>query len=102
MGQSGGGGKVGTLMAMPSVKGLFHRASIHSGSILRVADPELSLGLTHALLAELEISRTNLDRLRTLAWQQIVNAASDVQRRHRNASSHSLVLDARNLDRTIG
>jgi para-nitrobenzyl esterase len=102
MGQSGGGGKVGALMAMPSAKGLFHRASIHSGSILRVADPELSLGLTHTLLAELEISRTNLDRLRTLAWQEIVNAASDIQRRHRSASSHSPVLDARNLDRTIG
>jgi para-nitrobenzyl esterase len=102
MGQSGGGGKVGTLMAMPSAQGLFHRASIHSGSILRVGDPELSLGLTHALLSELEIPRTNLDKLRTLAWQEIVNAAGDVQRRHRSALSHRPVLDARNLDRTIG
>ena len=30
-GQSGGGGKVATLMGMPSAKGLFHRASIQSG-----------------------------------------------------------------------
>src|SRR5271170_6713127 len=35
-GQSGGGGKVGTLMAMPSAKGLFHRAIVESGSMLQI------------------------------------------------------------------
>ena len=34
MGQSGGAGKVSTLMAMPSAKGLFHRAIIQSGANL--------------------------------------------------------------------
>src|ERR1700691_1256255 len=34
-GQSGGGGKVSTLMAMPAAKGLFHRAIVESGSILQ-------------------------------------------------------------------
>jgi para-nitrobenzyl esterase len=102
VGQSGGGGKVGTLMAMPSAQGLFHKAAIHSGSIPRVGDRDLSLGITHALLAKLEISKANLDKLRTLAWQEIVYAAGDVQRRHRSASSHGPVLDARLLDRTIG
>jgi para-nitrobenzyl esterase len=34
-GQSGGAGKVSTLLAMPSAKGLFHRAIIQSGSNLR-------------------------------------------------------------------
>ena len=33
-GQSGGGGKVSTLMAMPSAAGLFHRAIVQSGSTL--------------------------------------------------------------------
>lgn len=37
MGQSGGGMKVSTLMAMPSAKGLFHKAAIQSG-------PGLALG----------------------------------------------------------
>src|SRR5438876_3012882 len=36
-GQSGGGGKVTTLMAMPSAKGLFHRAIAQSGSAFRGA-----------------------------------------------------------------
>jgi len=34
-GQSGGGGKVSTLLAMPAAKGLFHRAIIESGATLR-------------------------------------------------------------------
>jgi para-nitrobenzyl esterase len=34
MGQSGGAGKVSTLMAMPAAKGLFHRAIIQSGANL--------------------------------------------------------------------
>ncbi|MBR6590606.1 MAG: carboxylesterase/lipase family protein, partial [Bacteroidaceae bacterium] len=35
-GESGGGGKVGTLMCMPAAKGLFHKAIIMSGTILNV------------------------------------------------------------------
>jgi para-nitrobenzyl esterase len=34
-GQSGGGGKVSTLMAMPSAKGLFHRGIVQSGANVR-------------------------------------------------------------------
>ena len=36
-GQSGGGAKVSTLMAMPAAKGLFHKAIVQSGSQLRLA-----------------------------------------------------------------
>ncbi|MBQ6243965.1 MAG: carboxylesterase/lipase family protein [Bacteroidales bacterium] len=38
-GQSGGGGKVSALLAMPAAKGLFRRAVVQSGSFLNVADP---------------------------------------------------------------
>lgn len=41
-GQSGGGGKVSTLLAMPSAKGLVHKAVIQSGSTLRSGDAEAS------------------------------------------------------------
>lgn len=41
-GQSGGGGKVSTLLAMPSAKGLFKRAIVQSGSTLTLADPAAS------------------------------------------------------------
>ena len=37
-GQSGGGRKVGTLLAMPSAKGLFHRAVIESGPTIQLVE----------------------------------------------------------------
>lgn len=40
MGESGGGAKVSTLLAMPTAGGLFHRAAIQSGPALRVTKPE--------------------------------------------------------------
>ncbi len=35
-GESGGGGKVSTLLAMPSARGLFHRAIVQSGAAVRL------------------------------------------------------------------
>lgn len=39
-GESGSGRKVGTLLAMPAAKGLFHRAVIQSGSSMRLVSAE--------------------------------------------------------------
>ena len=39
-GESGGGGKVSALMAMPSAKGLFGKAIVESGSSLRAGDKD--------------------------------------------------------------
>lgn len=52
-GQSGGGGKVSTLLAMPSAKGLFCRAIVQSGSTLRQANPEQTRKYGIALAEEL-------------------------------------------------
>ena len=41
-GQSGGGGKVAALMAMPEAKGLFHKAVIQSGAFLKFSTPEIT------------------------------------------------------------
>ncbi len=41
-GQSGGGRKVETLLAMPSAKGLFHRAIIESGAAVKVVDRDVA------------------------------------------------------------
>jgi para-nitrobenzyl esterase len=74
-GQSGGGQKVGTVMGMPGAKGLFHRASIQSGSSLRQATPELSAKLAHATLAELGVTKDDIGKLHTdFTFQQIVQA----------------------------
>ena len=45
-GESGGGGKVSTLLAMPCARGLFHRAIIQSGAVVRLRTKERALALT--------------------------------------------------------
>ena len=54
-GESGGGGKVGTLMCMPKAKGLFHKAIIMSGTILNVNTKTMTEELGEAVLKELGI-----------------------------------------------
>src|SRR5690606_40725324 len=41
-GESGGGGKVGTLLSMPAAQGLFHKAIIQSGALVNVMTKEKS------------------------------------------------------------
>src|SRR6266436_5019258 len=52
-GQSGGGGKVVALMAMPAAKGLFHRAIVQSGPFLKSLSPDYSGRLAELVLTEL-------------------------------------------------
>ncbi|MBQ0047325.1 MAG: carboxylesterase/lipase family protein [Prevotellaceae bacterium] len=52
-GQSGGGGKVSTVLAMPSAKGLFKRAIVQSGSTIRQAEPQNTQKFGIALAEEL-------------------------------------------------
>ena len=80
-GQSGGGSKVGVLMAMPSAKGLFHRAIVESGSSLRQSPPESSAKLAAGVLAELGLGGSQIDRLQSLPVEQIVTAGVAAQRK---------------------
>src|SRR5687767_758046 len=73
-GQSGGGGKVTTLMAMPAAKGLFHRAIAMSGSALRGTPREAATTATQQFLARLELKAAQLDLLQQLPWRQVQDA----------------------------
>lgn len=73
-GQSGGGGKVGTLMAMPQAKGLFHRAIVQSGSMLKVASKEDSEKLAAATLDQLGIRPSQMEKLHTLSADTLIEA----------------------------
>jgi para-nitrobenzyl esterase len=73
-GQSGGGGKVTTLMAMPSAKGLFHRAIAQSGSALRGVPRETAAQATVQFLARLGLKPNQLDQLQTLTWRRLQDA----------------------------
>ena len=44
-----------TLLAMPSAKGLFHRAIIESGAAIKVVDRDVALRNAEQLLAKLGI-----------------------------------------------
>lgn len=80
-GQSGGGGKVSTLMGMPSAQGLFHRAVVESGSSLRQGTTDRSAALSAAVLAELGLSRDSLAKIHELPNETIIQAALQAQRK---------------------
>jgi para-nitrobenzyl esterase len=82
-GQSGGGGKVSTLMAMPFAKGLFHRAIVQSGSMMRGASVERSAKIASDVLAELGLSGSQVSQLQEIPYQKLVEAGGVVQ--HKNA-----------------
>lgn len=73
-GESGGGGKVGTLMCMPKARGLFHKAIIMSGTILNVNNHEMTQQLGKAVLKELGISENDVDRIKEIPYQQLYDA----------------------------
>ena len=73
-GESGGGGKVGTLMCMPKARGLFHKAIIMSGTILNVNTREMTQQLGKAVLRELGISEQEVDRIKDIPYQQLYDA----------------------------
>jgi para-nitrobenzyl esterase len=73
-GQSGGGRKVETLLAMPSAKGLFHRATIESGAALQVAGRDLAMRNAEQLLAKLGVSKSDARELQKLPVEKIMAA----------------------------
>jgi para-nitrobenzyl esterase len=73
-GESGGGGKVGTLMCMPKAKGLFHKAIIMSGTILNVNNHQMTQSLGKAVLKELGISEQEVDRIKDVSYEELYKA----------------------------
>ena len=73
-GESGGGGKVGTLMCMPKARGLFHKAIIMSGTILNVNNCDMTQKLGKAVLKELGISEKDVDKIKDIPYQQLYDA----------------------------
>jgi para-nitrobenzyl esterase len=80
-GQSGGGSKVSHLMAMPSAKGLFHKAAVQSGSALRSGSIESSMKLAAGTLQELGISSTNIAQIHDVAYEKLLGATNAAQRK---------------------
>jgi para-nitrobenzyl esterase len=74
-GQSGGGGKVSTLLAMPAARGLFHRAIVMSGASVRLSERERAAKLADAALSELGLNnRAQLSALQQLPFAHLLAA----------------------------
>lgn len=73
-GQSGGGGKVSTVMAMPSAKGLFHKAILQSGFATSTTPPEVAQAGAVWLFEAAGLQRGDLAGLRRLTTQQMMDA----------------------------
>jgi para-nitrobenzyl esterase len=74
-GQSGGGSKITTLMAMPLAKGLFHRAVVESGTgHLRVANADDAAHTAAAVIGELDLTRSTIGKIHELPVDQIIEA----------------------------
>jgi para-nitrobenzyl esterase len=71
-GQSGGAGKVSTLLAMPSAKGLFHRAIIQSGSNVKGVPRADATKTAQTLMNNLGVK--TVDELQSVPMQQLITA----------------------------
>jgi len=83
-GQSGGGGKVAALMAMPEARGLFHKAAIQSGAFLRFSTSEATVPVAELVLAELGLSRSQGLKIRDVPTGHLIDAAAAAMRKAAN------------------
>ena len=79
MGQSGGGAKVCLLTAMPSAKGLFHKAVVLSGAARKAGDKASSEKLGAAVLKEAGLKPNQLDKLQAIPWKDFYAIATKAQ-----------------------
>jgi para-nitrobenzyl esterase len=73
-GQSGGGGKVSALLAMPPAKGLFHRAIIESGADVRGVPVDVANKSAEMFLSRLNLKPGQVDELQKLSMEQLLAA----------------------------
>jgi para-nitrobenzyl esterase len=73
-GQSGGGRKVATLLAMPSAKGLFHRAVIESGATIKLVERDQAARVARELATQLGLESPSLRDLQAVPLERMMSA----------------------------
>jgi para-nitrobenzyl esterase len=73
-GQSGGGAKTSAMLATPAARGLFHRAAVQSGSLLKFVPRDRATQSAEALLKQLGIPKSRIADLQKVSWQQLLEA----------------------------
>jgi para-nitrobenzyl esterase len=75
-GQSGGGGKVTTLMNAPSAKGLFHKAIVQSGIWADFQDPAITKRIGAAVMTELGLIPSKIDSIQKVPYDKLTAAGT--------------------------
>jgi para-nitrobenzyl esterase len=101
-GESGGGRKVSTLLAMPAAKGLFHRAVIQSGPGLHLQPRTRSVEVALAFLKELGLGPNDVRKLHDLPMERILGAYGAVEGRLDAASRNKGVIEQHGFLPTVG
>jgi len=71
-GESGGGMKTSVLMGMPSAHGLFHKAGVQSGPMLRGGSKEVATETARRVLAGLGLGARNLGQLSEVPAEKLL------------------------------
>lgn len=79
-GESGGGAKISTLLAMPAGAGLFHRAIIQSGPGVRVGSTAGATKAARSFLDKVGVAADDLEALWSVPAEQLVAASADAGR----------------------
>jgi para-nitrobenzyl esterase len=77
-GESGGGMKVSTLLAMPAAAGLFHRAIVESGAMLRATPRDQATAYARAFLKALDIAPGDFHKLDDVPYEALLDTQSAV------------------------
>lgn len=78
-GESGGGGKIGTLLGMPNAAGLFHRAVLQSGTANRLPTRDQAAEWAAVLLKELQIPKDQVRQLQQVPVDRLIATASKME-----------------------
>ena len=93
-GQSGGGAKICTLMAMDSAKGLFHRALVQSGPRIKHVEKAAAAKSADDFLKKAGITKDTIGSLKTMPPAELLKVFTDVP-----AAGSGPVLDGRSITR---
>lgn len=99
VGQSGGGAKIATLMAMPAAAGLFHRAVTMSGQQVTASGPLNATRRAEVWLDALGLTRDRIGEVRTLPVERLIEAAGAIDPILGSSLYFGPVLDGRSLTR---
>jgi para-nitrobenzyl esterase len=99
-GQSGGGAKIATMMAMPAAKGLFHRAASMSGQQVTASGPANATQRTQAFLDAIGVAGDDLKTLASLPMEDLLKGLAATDPVLPSGSVYfGPVLDMRSLER---